>query len=178
MRDYEFEREVFDKQWAIFLTAFQYAFAIGFALAGMALALDAATILHIPAPKFFVWLLLISFVGFPIVTIVKVGYSRLLRWSELKERDGRICFDRVVQAEYTAAGRSEEYNIYEVRKLTSTRMTRRYLIIEGDIRKAVVSWNKTMLFSENISSMKIPRAYEDMDTLEALKQQELGAADF
>lgn len=38
MRDYEFEREVFDKQWAIFLTAFQYAFAIGFALAGMALA--------------------------------------------------------------------------------------------------------------------------------------------
>lgn len=178
MRDYEFEREVFDKQWAIFLTAFQYAFAIGFVLSGMALALDAATILHIPAPKFFVWLLLISVVGFPIVSLVKEGYSRLLRWSELKERDGRIYYDRVVRAKYTGMGRVEEYHVYEIRKVTSTRTTRRHLIIEGDIRKAVVSWNKTMLFSENISSMKIPRAYEDMDTLEALKQQELGAADF
>ena len=117
-----------------------------------------------------VWLLCISFVGFPIVTIVKVGYSRLLRWSELKERDGRICFDRVVQAEYTAAGRSEEYNIYEVRKLTRTRMTRRYLIIEGDIRRAVVSFDEKMVFSEIISSVKIPRAYEDMEQLANLKQ--------
>ena len=96
----------------------------------------------------------------------------------MKERDGRIYYDRVVRAEYTGMGRVEEYHVYEIRKVTSTRTTRRHLIIEGDIRKAVVSWNKTMLFSENISSMKIPRAYEDMDTLEALKQQELGAADF
>lgn len=170
MRDYDFDRKVFDNHWAFPFTALQYIFLIGFVLMCIAVALGAMTYLHITVPTFVVWLLCISFVGFPIVTIVKVGYSRLLRWSELKERDGRICFDRVVQAEYTAAGRSEEYNIYEVRKLTSTRMTRRYLIIEGDIRKAVVSWNKTMLFSENISSMKIPRAYEDMDTLEALKQ--------
>lgn len=101
---------------------------------------------------------------------MKIGYSRLLRWSELKERDGRIYYDRVVQAEYTAAGRSEEYNIYEVRKLTSIRMTRRYLIIEGDIRKAVVSFDEKMVFSEIISSVKIPRAYEDMERLTKINQ--------
>lgn len=170
MRDYGFDRKVFDNHWAFPFTVLQYIFLIGFVLMCIAVALGGMTDLHITVPTFVVWLLLISVAGFPLVTLVKEEYSRLLRWSELKERDGRIYYDRVVQAEYTAAGRSEEYNIYEVRKLTSTRMTRRYLIIEGDIRKAVVSWNKTMLFSENISSMKIPRAYEDMDTLEALKQ--------
>lgn len=135
MRDYDFDRKVFDNHWAFPFTVLQYIFLIGFVLMCIAVALGAMTDLHITVPTFVVWLLCISFVGFPIVTIVKVGYSRLLRWSELKERDGRICFDRVVQAEYTAAGRSEEYNIYEVRKLTRTRMTRRYLIIEGDIRR-------------------------------------------
>lgn len=178
MRDYDFDRKVFDNHWAFPFTVLQYIFLIGFVLMCIAVALGAMTDLHITVPTFVVWLLCISFVGFPIVTIVKVGYSRLLRWSELKERDGRIYYDRVVRAEYTGMGRVEEYHVYEIRKVTRTRITRRHLIIEGDIRKAVVSWNKTMLFSENISSMKIPRAYEDMDTLEALKQQELGAADF
>lgn len=170
MRDYDFDRKVFDNHWAFPFTVLQYIFLIGFVLMCIAVALGAMTDLHITVPTFVVWLLCISFVGFPIVTIVKVGYSRLLRWSELKEHDGRICFDRVVQAEYTAAGRSEEYNIYEVRKLTRTRMTRRYLIIEGDIRRAVVSFDEKMVFSEIISSVKIPRAYEDMERLTKINQ--------
>lgn len=49
-------------------------------------------------------------------------------------------------------------------------MTRRYLIIEGDIRRAVVSFDEKMVFSEIISSVKIPRAYEDMEQLANLKQ--------
>lgn len=171
MRAYDFDRKVFDNQWAFPFTVLQYTFLIGFVLMCIAVALGAITDIHVTVPTPVAWLLCISFVGFPIVTVVKVGYSRLLRWSELKERDGRICYDRVVQAEYTATGRSEEYNIYEVRKLTSTRMTKRYLIIEGDIRKAVVSFDEKMVFSEIISSVKIPRAYEDMELLARIPNQ-------
>ena len=165
MKKYEFDRRIFNRQWAFPFTVLQYAFAAGFILMVIAVILGAATDLHITVPTAFVVVLLISFVGFPIASVIKVGYRRLLQWSDLFGDGEIIVYDKLREKEWTAAGHLECRNVFTVCKVDSIRVSRCYLWITGRVQQTEIYNSRRAIEQQDILAVKIPRAYAGMEDL-------------
>ena len=63
----------------------------------VAVMLGARTNLHLTIPDFMIGPFFVSFVAFPIVSIIKIGYRRLLQKSKLTQTDGMITYDRLAE---------------------------------------------------------------------------------
>lgn len=165
MKKYEFDRRIFNRQWAFPFTVLQYAFAAGFILMVIAVILGAATDLHITVPTAFVVVLLISFVGFPIVSVIKVGYRRLLQWSDLFGDGEIIVYDKLREKEWTAAGHLECRNVFTVCHVDSVKVSLRYLWITGTVQRTEIYNGRLAIEQQDILAVKIPRAYAGMEDL-------------
>ena len=162
MKKYEFDHHIFNRQWAFPFTVLQYTLAGGFILMVIAVILGAATDLHITVPTAAVVLLLISFVGFPIVSVIKLGYRRSLQWSKLFGDGEIIVYDQLKEKAWTAVGRLELRNIFTVCHVDSIRVSRRYFWITGSVQRTEIYNGRLAREQQDILAVKIPRAYADM----------------
>lgn len=132
----------------------------------IAIVLGAFTVLHVTIPDailpFALGYLLTSLVGFPAVSIIKVGYRRSLSWSKLTMDNKVIVYDRLAEKEWTAVGSVEEHHIFFIDQIESAELRTRYLLIRGRVHKKVIN-NNRLLEEKDISSVKIPRAYANME---------------
>lgn len=63
----------------------------------IAVILGATTDLHITVPSIIVVFFFISFVTFPIVSVIKIGYKRSLKWSKLSTEANVIIYDKLAE---------------------------------------------------------------------------------
>ena len=159
MKKYEFDRRTFNRQWAFPFTVLQYALAVGFILMVIAVILGAVTDLHITVPTAVVVLLLISFVGFSIVSVIKIGYRRSLQWSKLFGDGEIIVYDQCREKEWSAAGQLECRYVFTICHVDGVKTSRRYLWITGRVQRTEIYNGKLAKEQQDILSVKIPRAY-------------------
>lgn len=163
-----FDRRTYNLRYAIVFTILQLVLVVGFAAMMIAIVLGAFTDLHVTIPDtvlpFALGYLLTSLVGFPIVSIIKVGYRHSLSWSKLTMDNKVIVYDRLMEKEWTAVGSVEEHHIFSISQIESAEFSLRYLLIRGRVHKKVIN-NNRLLEEKNISSVKIPRAYANMEEI-------------
>lgn len=163
-----FDRRTFNLKYAIVFTILQLVLVIGFVAAVITIILGAFTDFHVTIPDailpFALGYLLTSLVGFPIVSIIKVGYRRSLSWSKLTIDNGIITYDWLAEKEWTAVGSVEEHHIFSIDRIESAEFSLRYLLIRGRVHKKVIN-NNRLLEEKDISSVKIPRAYANMERI-------------
>ena len=164
MKKFEFNSTVFNRQWAFPFTVMQYASITGFILMVIAVILGATTDLHITVPSIIVVFFFISFVTFPIVRVIKIGYKRRLKWSKLSTEANVIIYDKLAEKMWTAVGHVEEHHIYTVSQVNSIKLTKRYFLITGKIHKVIIN-NDRLLEEKETTTVKIPRAYSNMEGL-------------
>lgn len=165
MKKFEFNSKIFNRQAAFPLTVMQYVSITGFIVMVFIVVSGPFTDSQIPIPSSIAVFFFISFVVFPIVSVMKIGYKRGLKWSKLSTEANVIIYDKLAERMWTAVGHVEEHHIFTVSKINHVRQTRRWLLIMGDIHKVVINNGRTLKKTE-VSSVKIPRAYGGMEELD------------
>lgn len=165
MIELKFNKGIFRKNYGIIYRILQYLFMPGFMFILTVLVLPANTItLHPTFIPLGPWLLLISLVGYPIVTLLRMGQQRLIISSKLSYSDDFIYYDKLTDMSWSAIGRIEEHQIYRVKRVESIVKSRFYYTITGDIEKVVVN-NGRQLSNTKVGKIKIPNSFLDMDGL-------------
>lgn len=141
-------------------------FALGFILIVTIVVLSSTMNWSITIPDMFALFIAVylisSFVGFPLATILKVGYRRLVAESDLSY-DGKILrYKKLTDKLWTAVEHVKEYHLYTVLHIKSVTTTRRYFIITEEIEKTMIN-NNRILDSIKVDRVKIPKAYVGMD---------------
>lgn len=168
MKEFLFDKKVFNRGYGFIYSLLQNVFASGFILIVTIVVLSSTINWSITIPDmFFPFIavyLMSSFVGFPLAAILKVGYRRLVAESDLSY-DGKILrYKKLTDKLWTAVGYVEEYHLYTVLHIKSVTTTRRYFIITGEIEKTIIN-NNRILDSVKVDRVKIPTAYVGMDFL-------------
>ena len=99
-----------------------------------------------------------------IVSVIKIGYKRSLKWSKLSTEANVIIYDKLAEKMWTAVGHVEEHHIYTVSQVNSIKLTKRYFLITGKIHKVIIN-NDRLLEEKATTTVKIPRAYSNMEGL-------------
>ena len=163
-----FDRRTYNLKYALVFTILQFVLVIGFVAAVITIVLGAFTDFTFTIPDailpFALGYLLTSLVGFPVISIIKVGYRRSLSWSKLTIDNGIITYDWLAEKEWTAVGSVEEHHIFSIDRIESAEFSLRYLLIRGRVHKKVIN-NNRLLEEKDISSVKIPRAYANMERI-------------
>lgn len=160
-----FNKKLFNKGWAIYFTVLQYVTVVGFTFMVVAVILGATNLpIDISIPTFAVILLFASFVLFPIVSIIKIGYRRNMKWSRITEKNGSIIYDKLAEKMWTAVGHVEEHHIYKITSISSVQQTKRYYIVNGTIEKKVINNGRT-LSVDKCNFCKIKNAYTGLKYL-------------
>ena len=169
VHELHFDRRTFKLKYALVFTILQFVLVIGFAAMVIAIVLGAFTDLHVTIPDailpFALGYLLTSLVGFPVVSIIKVGYRRSLSWSKLTMDNKVITYDRLAEKGWSV----EEHHIFSIDQIESAELRTRYLLIRGRVHKKVIN-NNRLLEEKDISSVKIPRAYANMEGIASNEQ--------
>ena len=161
----KFDKRIFNKGFAFVYTVLQWVFVFGFAFFIIVLCLPANTFTIPDAimPVVCAYLIL-AIAGFPVVTLLKKGYSRLISQSKLSYFEDAICYDKLADKLWTAVGGVEEHHLYKIERVNSISKTRFYYIVKGDIEKVIIN-NGRQLERKNIGSVKIPVAFADMERM-------------
>lgn len=165
MKKFEFNSKIFNRQAAFPLTVMQYVSITGFIVMAIIVISGPFTDLQIPIPSSIAVFFFISFVVFPIVSVMKIGYKRGLKWSKLSTEANVIIYDKLAERMWTAVGHVEEHHIYTVSKVNSIKLTKRYFLITGEIHKVIIN-NDRLLEEKETTTVKIPRAYSSMEELD------------
>lgn len=172
MQKINFDKKIFNWGYAYIYTLLQCIFLPGF-IATVCIVVMSATAkeaftIPIPEVVFYpvVSYIFISFIGFPIVSVIKVGYRRLVAWSTVTYDDETIIYDKLAEYHWTEVGHVEEHHIYTVSKIDSITTTKFSYVINGSIEKVVLN-NGRFLKSKSVRTVKIPNAYIDFPTFNA-----------
>ena len=168
MKKCQFDNETFNRNYAYIYTLIQRVLLLGFLCAVVGIGLNAGIgitvsisdkIVNAVAVYF-----VISLVGFPIISVMKRGNKHLIRESKLFYDGVTVLYDKTVDKLWTAVGHIEEHHIYNIRKINEIKVNRFFYIIVGEIEKEVIN-NKRTLGRVNVNTVKIPRAYKDMERM-------------
>lgn len=165
MSTLNFESRLFNRGYAFVYTCLQGIFLIGFLFVTIVLLLPANTITIPDAalPVIYVTIPL-SVVGFPLVTVIKRGYRRLVKESELQVSGTNITYKKLTDKLWTVVGHVEEYHLYSSRRIDKVVVTKRFYVCHGEFEKTVINNGRT-LSSDLVNVLKIPRAYESMERI-------------
>lgn len=165
MKAFAFDNREYGKRYALPLTCLQIPLAVGFLFEMVVFVMPANTFTIPDAVLPLAYIAIpVSLVGFPLVTVIKHGYRRSLSWSKLTIDNGIITYDRLAEKEWTAVGSVEEHHIFSISQIESAEFSLRYLLIRGRVHKKVIN-NNRLLEEKDISSIKIPRAYANMEKI-------------
>lgn len=166
MTKLSFDKKNFNWGYAFMYTLLQYVFVVGFASAVCIVVLSSTmgTTFSIPDVLLpvIVAYLFVSIVGFPLVSIIKKGYKRLVIGSTVAYDDETIIYDKLADRLWTAVGHVEEHHIYTVSQIESVTSTKFAYVVRGSIEKVVVN-NGRKLESKSVSVVRIPNAYANME---------------
>lgn len=165
---FEFDKRTFNKGYGYIYTLLQNILILGFADAIIIVVLSAVwgvtcTIPDMLQPIIAVYSL-VSIVGFPIVTIIKKGYKRLIKGSTLVVKKNLLIYNKLAEKLWTAVGHVEEHHIYTVLNIDSIKITKFYYILVGDVSKEIIN-NGRKLDVQSVNLVKIPKAYADMERI-------------
>lgn len=167
MKQLKFDKKIFNHGYGLIYSLVQYIFAPGF-LFIIFIVLSSPVNGSITIPDmlvpFIAIYLMASFVSFPLATILKIGYKRLIIGSTVSYSNEILIYNKLADKLWTAVGHVEEYHLFTVSQIKSVAMTKRYFIITGEIEKTVIN-NNRKLSSVKVDRVKIPKAYTNMDFL-------------
>ncbi len=165
MSELKFDKKVFNSGYAFVYSIMQCVFLIGFLFIVIVLCLPANTftIPDVVLPLACGYLIA-SIVGFPVATLLKKGYRRLIVGSSVVFNGKSIIYDKLADKLWTAVGGVEEHHIYNIEKIDSIKKTRFFYVISGNIEKVVIN-NGRQLEKKNVSEVRIPNAYADMERM-------------
>lgn len=162
----EFDNRTFNRNYAIVYTVTQWLLVPGFILTIMGVAANCILGTSITLPDLFVNIvavyLLISIIGFPLVSAIKKGYKNLLIKSTLSCDSNVIIFDRVMDNLWTAVGHVTEHQVSTINQVEEVKKTKFNYIIYGDIKQKTIN-NGRELNQKKITSIKIPIAFLNME---------------
>ncbi len=165
MIELKFDKHIFNKGYAIIYTILQWVFVFGFVFFVSVLCLPANTFTIPDSIMPIVCAYLMSAVaGFPVVTLLKKGYRRLISQSKLAYDSNAIHYDKLADKLWTAVGGVEEHHLYSIERVDSISKSRFYYVVKGEIKKVVVN-NGRQLEKKNVSSVKIPNAFANMERM-------------
>lgn len=168
MEKLSFDKKTFNWGYAFIYTLLQYVFVVGFIAAVCIVVLSSTigatfTISDVFLPVIVAYLF-ISIVGFPLVSVIKKGYKRLVIGGIVICDGKTIIYDKLADRLWMVIGHTEEHHIYTVSKIDSITKTKLAYVVKGNIEKNVVN-NGRILNSKSVSVVKIPNAYADMEKL-------------
>lgn len=166
MKKLNFDKKTFNWGYAFMYTLLQCVFVVGFIAAVCIVVLSSTigatfTIPDVVLPLIVAYLF-VSIVGFPLISVIKKGYKRLVIGSTVTYDGETIIYDKLADRLWTAVGHVEEHHIYTVSKIDSVTTTKFSCVIKGSIEKVVVN-NGRKLESKSVSMVKIPNAYANME---------------
>lgn len=165
MKLLEFNNKEYGTGYALPFTCVQIVLSVGFVyvIAILMLPANTFTIPDVALPIDYI-VIPISFFGFPLVTVIKHGYRKLLRESELTVSKDKLIYRRMVDKFWTILGHVQEFHVYESFDIERVSVSKRYYTCYGSFSKKVVN-NGRELNSEDVTELKIPRAYSSMERL-------------
>lgn len=166
MKKLSFDKKTFNWGYAFMYTLLQCIFVVGFIAAVCIVVLSSTmratfTIPDVALPVIVAYLF-VSIVGFPVVSVIKKGYKRLIIGSTVTYDKETIIYDKLADRLWTAVGHVEEHHIYTVSRIDSVTTTKFAYVVKGSIEKVVVN-NGRKLESKSVSVVKIPNAYANME---------------
>lgn len=168
MNHIEFDRKTFNWGCGLVYTLLQYLFVVGFVSMVCSVVMSATMDFKLTIPDsvlpVVVAYLFASIVGFPVVSIIKSGYKRLVEGSAFSYNSKGIVYDKLVSKHWTAVGHVEEHRIYSISKITTVTKSRFSYIIVGEIDECLVN-NGRQLKEKKVKSVKIPNAYMGIERL-------------
>lgn len=165
MKPLAFDNKEYGKGYALPMTCLQIPLAVGFLFVIVVLVMPANTFTIPDAVLPLAYIAIpVSFVGFPLVTVIKHGYRKLLRESELTVSKEKLIYRRMVDEFWTILGHVQEFHIYESFDIERVSVSKRYYTCYGSFGKKVVN-NGRELKSEDVTELKIPRAYSSMERI-------------
>lgn len=163
-----FDKSTFRWGYAYIYTVLQIFLAAGFCFVVVGIVLNNTLHVTVSVPNALTPIVAIyiiaSLVGFPLVTVMKIGQKRLVRESYVVCEENKILYHRLVDSLWTIIGHIQEKHDYEILRITSVSKTRRFYVIAGDIKKTVIN-NGVEVEKSNISKIKIPSAFADMERI-------------
>lgn len=168
MSKLSFNKKTFNWGYAFVYTLLQCFFVVGFVAAVCGVVLSSTmevtfTIPDVVLPVIVAYLF-VSLVGFPLTSIIKKGYKRLIMGSAVTYNGETIIYDKLADCLWTAVGHVEEHHIYTISKIESVTTTKFAYTIKGSIEKVVIN-NGRKLESKSVSVVKIPNAYGNMERI-------------
>lgn len=165
MTKLEFDKKIFIRRYAIYYSLAQCFFLPGFLfiIAAILLPVKPLSLPSAIATVFGVYSMS-SFVGFPLITIVKKGMKTLVSNSKVELDENKIYYDRLKERISPLSNGIEEWYIYRGEKITSIQEKRRYYYVTGDIHLKIIN-NRRVLKKKVITKMKIPNAYRGMERM-------------
>ena len=164
MKNYNFDKHIFNRQCALPLTILQFVFIIGFIFIVIAIILGETIHVYFSIPTFVIIFLFISFIAFPIITVLKMGYRKKLKLSTLSIQNNVIIYNMLITKEWTGAGYNEEHHVFIIHKIDHVKITKRYIETTGKIHLKVI-YNNHLLKEKDVPSIKIPRTYLKMEEI-------------
>lgn len=165
MKAFVFDNREYGKGYALPLTCLQILLAVGFLFVIVVLVMPANTFTIPDAVLPLAYIAIpISLLGFPLVTAIKHGYRKLLRESELTVSEDKLIYRKMVDKFWTIVGYVQEFHIYESFDIERVSISRRYYTCYGSFNKKVIN-NGRELNSEDVTELKIPRAYSSMERI-------------
>lgn len=166
MKKLSFDKKTFNWGYAFIYTLLQCIFVVGFIAAVCIVVLSSTmratfTIPDVILPVIVAYLF-VSIVGFPVVSVIKKGYKRLIIGSTVTYDKETIIYDKLADRLWTAVGHVEEHHIYTVSRIDSVTTTKFACVVKGSIEKVVIN-NGRKLESKSVSVVKIPNAYTNME---------------
>ena len=166
MRKLSFDKKIFNWGYAFLYTLLQYIFVAGFAASVLIVVLSATMGATFTIPDALlpvtVAYLFVSIVGFPLVSVIKKGYKRLITGSTITYDDETVIYDKLADHLWTAVGHVEEHHVYTISQIESVTVTKAAYIVKGNIEKVVIN-NGRKLETKSVSTVKIPNAYANME---------------
>lgn len=166
MSKFNFDKKVFNRGYAFIYTLLQYVFVLGFIFAVCIVILSSTTGMSTTIPDSILPLavgyLIASLIGFPLITVIKMGYKRLVAGSTVTYDGETLIYDKLADKLWTVVGHVEEHHLYTVYRIESVTPTKFSYVVKGDIEKVVIN-NGRKLNSKNVGIVKIPNAYASME---------------
>ena len=165
-----FNEDVFDKNYAWLLSFGRRLLMPGFVLFVIAV-LSSITFgysLQIPDPyrTGIAVYSLICFIGFPILTLYRLGERKRLKNSELFLRqDGSMIYDQQNEKLFTVAGIAEERFLFIIHPGYTYRRTKSWYVIEGEIERQKKYLGKTDA-NTWVRRVRIPIVFIGMERIE------------
>lgn len=164
----EFDKKIFNAGYGLVYTVLQYVFSLGFLAAILIVMLSALLQIKLTMPDailpIVIAYLFVALIGFPLASILKCGARRLLWESELELNPDTIIYSKMVDKLWTAAGRMVGHHVYIASEVISVKSSKFSYTISGKIELTVLH-NGKVLKHETVSSMKIPKAYKNMERM-------------